>query len=101
MKRKTTSKVPESSRLPVPPEELRRRFPSVTEDELAAYVEVTQRIMSAPNRAAVVKEVLVHGRETQDKVAAGQPLDEAGRVAHLYLAAITKMQASTGSSGTH
>jgi hypothetical protein len=75
---------------PVDPERLRRQFPALTEAELAAYVTVTRSIMTADNRAAVLRGVITKGREAQDRGGALQGEEETLAVA--YLNALGKMQ---------
>ena len=87
---------------PVDPDRLRQEFPEVSAVELHAYLTVTQDIMTAANRATVLREVLERGRSAQDLVGRGEVLDEAHALASNYLAAIGKMQRSTaGSRTTH
>ena len=64
------------------PERLRRQFPALTDDDVAAYAEVTRRILAAPpaERARVTREVLQQARRGEDALAVR------------YLRAVEKMQ---------
>ena len=84
--------------LPVDPERLRRQFPELTAEDLAAYEAVTRRILSessADRRARLTRETLARGRQARDKQASGGALtkDEARDLG--YLQAVAKMQTST------
>lgn len=84
--------------LPVDPERLRREFPELTADDLAAYEEVTARILSETSpdkRARLTRETLARGRQARDKQAGGAALSNAEAVDLRYLEAVAKMQAST------
>jgi hypothetical protein len=76
--------------LPVDADRLRKEFPTLTEAELAAYVTVTRSIMTADNRAAVLRGVITRGREAQDR--GGTPKDEQDLLAVTYLEALSKIQ---------
>jgi hypothetical protein len=83
----------EAADIPVDADRLRKQFPALTEDELAAYVTVTRSIMTAENRAAVLRGVITRGREAQDR---GGPLkDEQDKLAVTYLDALSKIQGPT------
>lgn len=84
--------------LPVDPERLRRQFPELTAEDLAAYEAVTRRILSessADRRARLTRETLARGRQARDKQTSGGALtqDEARDLG--YLQAVAKMQTST------
>jgi hypothetical protein len=81
-------------RLPVDPERLRREFPALTSEDIAAYVEVTRRIMgAAPDaRGGVAREAVAGGRAARDKAARGHALDAAEALLLRYLDAVGKMQ---------
>ena len=84
--------------LPVDPERLRRQFPELTADDIAAYEEVTRRILGEPSsgrRARLTRDTLARGRQARDKQAAGAALTEAEALDLRYLQAVAKMQAST------
>ena len=82
--------------LPVDPARLKAQFPSLTDDDLQAYVEVTRRILTAAtpeDRAQITRETLTLGRGAREKQAAGQPVTAKEEAALRYLAAVDKMQA--------
>ena len=84
--------------LPVEPERLRRQFPELTAADLAAYAEVTRRILAEPSadqRSRLVRETLARGRRARDKRRAGAVLTAAEALDLRYLQAVEKMQAST------
>ena len=84
--------------LPVDPERLRRQFPELTAEDVAAYEGVTRRILTEPSpdqRARLVRDTLARGRQARDKQAAGAALTEAQALDLRYLQAVAKMQAST------
>ena len=88
--------------LPVDPERLRRQFPELTPEDVAAYEEVTRRILDAPSpdrRARLTRDTLGRGRQARDKQAAGATLTEAEMLDFRYLQAVAKMQASTVKRG--
>ena len=77
--------------LPVDPERLRRQFPDLTEDDVAAYVEVTRRILAEGDpsaRARTTREVLARARSAREAGAR----DDADRLALRYLSAVETMQ---------
>jgi hypothetical protein len=84
--------------LPVDPERLRRQFPDLTADDLAAYTEVTRRILgeaSPDKRARLLRDTLARGQQARDKRAAGAALTEGELLDLRYLQAVAKMQGST------
>jgi hypothetical protein len=82
--------------LPVDPDRLRREFPDLDDDDLAAYVEVTRRILGdQKSRARTTREVIERARGAEQKNAAGRPLTADDELAVRYLRAVTKMQRST------
>ena len=77
--------------LPVDPARLRARFPSLTDEDVEAYVAVTRRILAQGDpgrRAKVTREVLERARRARE---AG-PKDDDDRAALRYLDAVEKMQ---------
>jgi hypothetical protein len=87
--------------LPVDPERLRALFPSLTDDDLDAYAQVTRRVLADPlGKAPVMREVIATGAQARDKQAAGQPLSGPESLALRYLRAVQKMQAPLG-AGRH
>ena len=86
------------SSLPVDPERLRRQFPELTGEDVAAYEKVTRRILgerSPDQRARLTRDTLARGRQARDQQAAGAVLTEAQALDLRYLQAVAKMQAST------
>jgi hypothetical protein len=81
--------------LPVDPARLKAQFPSLTDDDLQAYVEVTRRILAnAPeDRARITRDTVTLGRAAREKQTGGQPLTAKEEGALRYLAAVDKMQA--------
>lgn len=72
--------------LPVDTARLRCEFPSLTDDDVQAYVAVTRRILAAPPelRGRVTREILEQGRLAQEE---GRDV-----LARHYLVAVKKMQ---------
>jgi hypothetical protein len=83
-----------SARLPVEPERLRREFPALTAEDVAAYVQVTRRILdaAADARPRVTRDALEGGRRAREKAARGEPLDAGEALLARYLDALAKMQ---------
>ncbi len=72
-------------------ERLRRQFPSLTDEDIDAYVAVTRRILSTldpADRARITRETLARGRAARD----APPRDDEERLAVRYVAAVEKMQ---------
>ena len=79
--------------LPVDPERLRRQFPALTDEDLAAYGEVTRRVLADPRaRGRVLADVLASAALAAQKEASGAALDEGERTALAYVRALRKMQ---------
>ena len=77
--------------LPVDPERLRARFPDLDDGDLAAYVEVTQRVLANPTRKGrLMAEILAEGRRVRGKARESLTADES--LALKYLIAVEKMQ---------
>ena len=77
--------------LPVDPERLRRQFPALTDDDLAAYVEVTTGVLADPRaKGQALRGVLAAGRAARSRPAG--ELTAAERLCVRYLAAVDKMQ---------
>jgi len=80
-------------KLPVEPERLRERFPSLTDGDVAAYVEVTRSLLAAPAvRGRRLAEVFAAAQRGREKEAASAPLGEDERRALAYVRALEKMQ---------
>ena len=78
-------------KLPVDPERLRLRFPSLTDEDLAAYAEVTARILADPG-GRVLGGILSAAQRAGEKAAAGAALEPEERSALAYAEALRKMQ---------
>ena len=80
-------------KLPVEPEQLRRRFPSLTDDDLAAYSEVTSVLLADPRaRGRRLGELLAAAQRGREKEAGSAPLEGEERLALAYVRALEKMQ---------
>jgi hypothetical protein len=80
-------------RLPVEPERLRRRYPSLSDEDLAAFAQVSARVLGAAGaRGRVLADVMSAAQRAAEKEAAGASLDAEERTALLYARALTKMQ---------
>jgi hypothetical protein len=80
-------------KLPVEPERLRRLFPSLTDEDLEAYSEVTRSLLAEPRaRGRRLAEVMAAADRGRAKEAGGQPLDDDERRAVAYARALGKMQ---------
>jgi hypothetical protein len=84
--------------LPVDLDRLRREFPDLTEQDVAAYVEVTRRILDSPaeRRGGVTRDTLAGARAARDKSGRGEPLTPGETRLARYLAAVEKMQRKGG-----
>jgi hypothetical protein len=81
--------------LPVDPARLRRQFPDLTDGDIAAFEEVTRRILDQPGpqaRARMTREIVSRGRQSRDREATGATLSADESLAARYLAAVEKMQ---------
>ena len=82
-------------RLPVDPERLRQSFPSLTDEDLAAYAGVTRALLADPaRRGRRLAEVLAAAQRGREKEAASAPLDDDERLGLAYVHALEKMQPS-------
>lgn len=85
-----------STRLPVEPERLKQQFPSLTDQDLEAYVEVTARVLGdAAARGRSMAALLATARAAREKQAGGRPITSDEVLALRYLVAVEKMQART------
>jgi len=83
-------------KLPVEPARLRGQFPSLTDEDLAAFVEVTRALLARPQtRGRRLAEVMAAADRAREKEAAATPLDGDERVALSYVRALAKMQGRT------
>ena len=81
--------------LPVDPARLRRQFPDLTDDDIAAFEEVTSRILGEDRpeaRARVTRDILAQGRRARDRAGAGETVSTEDALAARYVAAVEKMQ---------
>jgi hypothetical protein len=79
--------------LPVDPERLRRQFPALTDEDLAAFVEVTRRILADPRaRGRVLAETITLAQRAREKQAQDIALEPEEQLAVTYAGAIGKMQ---------
>jgi hypothetical protein len=79
--------------LPVDPGRLRQQFPSLTDDDLAAFEEVTRRILADPRaRGRVLAETITLAQRAREKQAQEIGLEPEERLALAYASAIAKMQ---------
>jgi hypothetical protein len=84
--------------LPVEPERLRRQFPSLTDEDLAAFDQVTRRILADPRqRGRVLAETMTLAQRAREKQAQEIALEPEERLALAYASAIGKMQGSGAS----
>ncbi len=80
-------------KLPVEPAELRRRFPSLTDDDLAAYSEVTSALLAEPSAGGRrLTTLLAAAQRGREKEAGSAPLDGEECLALAYVRALEKMQ---------
>jgi hypothetical protein len=80
-------------KLPVEPERLRSRFPSLTDEDVDAYVEVTRRVLADPgSRGRAMAEVMAAAQRAREREAGGAELAPDERLALRYLHAVGKMQ---------
>jgi hypothetical protein len=79
-------------KLPVSAERLRQQFPSLTDDDLEAYTEVTSRLLGQAKKGRALSDVMTTAVRAREKEAAGESLDAAESVALRYLRAMEKMQ---------
>jgi hypothetical protein len=80
-------------KLPVAPEQLRARFPSLTDDDLEAFKTVTERVLGdAPSRGRAIAEVMAAAQRAHEKDAAGLALADDELLALRYVRAVEKMQ---------
>jgi hypothetical protein len=80
-------------KLPVEPERLRERFPALTDEDLAAYAEVTRALLADPRtRGRRLAGILAAAQRGREKEAAAAPLEDEERLALAYVRALQKMQ---------
>ena len=80
--------------LPVDPARLRREFPDLTDGDIAAFEEVTRRILDEGKpeaRARLTRDIVARGRQAREREAAGTKLSPDESLAARYLAAVDKM----------
>jgi hypothetical protein len=82
--------------LPVDPERLRREFPTLSDQDLDAYVTVTTQVMGAgKDRPQLMRDILEGARAARERRQQGQALKDQEQLWVRYLDAVEKMQAST------
>ena len=82
----------------VNPERLKKEFPDLTQEDLDAYVQVTQRLLADPlKRVQVLEDVKAKAQAAQGKPEASLGADEA--LAARYMQAILKMQRKPPAKG--
>jgi hypothetical protein len=79
-------------KLPVPAERLRQQFPSLTDDDLEAYTEVTRRLLGQAKKGRALSDVMTTAVRAREKEAAGEALDATESLALRYVRAMEKMQ---------
>lgn len=80
-------------RLPVEAERLRREFPALSDEDLAAYEAVTRALLAHPSsRGRRLAEILAGADRARAKEAAGVALEEEEGQALAYARALAKMQ---------
>ena len=80
-------------KLPVEPERLKQSFPALTDEDLAAYSEVTRSLLADPrSRGRRLAEILSAAQRAREKEAAAAPPDPDERLCLAYLRALEKMQ---------
>jgi hypothetical protein len=80
-------------KLPVSAERLKQQFPSLTDDDLAAYTEVTTRLLGDTRKGRALSEVMMTAVRAREKEASGAALDPTESLCLRYLRALEKMQA--------
>ncbi len=79
--------------LPVDPERLRQQFPSLSDEDLAAFEEVTRRILADPRaRGRVLAETMTLAQRAREKQTLEIALEPEERLALAYATAIARMQ---------
>jgi hypothetical protein len=82
--------------LPVDGARLKAEFPDLSDEDLAAYVAVTRRVLGDPaSRATKMREVMGQARQAQQRALSGGALTDEDRLLVGYLSALAKMQRST------
>jgi hypothetical protein len=84
--------------LPVDPARLRKQFPDLDDGDMAAFEEVTRRILSEPRvaeRARLTRSFVAQGKTARERMGAGMTLSAEEFLAARYLTAVEKMQGRT------
>ena len=80
-------------KLPVAPERLRSRFPSLTDEDIEAYSAVTERVLAdARSRGLAMSGVMAAAQRAAEREAGGAELTDDERLALRYVRAVSKMQ---------
>ena len=77
---------------PVAAERLKKQFPNLTDDDLQAYTEVTQRLLGQAKKGRALSEIMTTAVRAREKEAAGETLAAEESLALRYLRAMEKMQ---------
>jgi hypothetical protein len=80
-------------KLPVPAERLKAQFPSLTDEDLQAYTEVTHRLLREAKKGQALSDIMTRAVRAREKEGAGETLDAEEALALRYLRAMEKMQA--------
>jgi hypothetical protein len=80
-------------KLPVEAKRLRQSFPSLTDEDLSAYEQVTRTLLADPRaRGPRLAEILASAQRGREKEAAAAPPEDDERLALAYVRALEKMQ---------
>ncbi len=82
-------------KLPVPADRLKVLFPSLTDDDLRAYTEITRRLLGEARKGRVLTEIMAAAQRAREKEGSGSAPDEEESLALRYLRAMDKMQERT------
>jgi hypothetical protein len=88
------------SRPPVDPARLKAQFPALTDEDVAAYLDVTKRVLADKDAAEDLPATLL-ARARALRASAEEARTDEDRRAVAYLAAVLKMQSSTVRRDTH
>ena len=80
-------------KLPVPPERLKQRYPSLDDGDLEAYAEVTRHLLTArQGKGRALAEVMAAAQRAREQESAGATPEAVDARALRYLRALEKMQ---------
>ena len=87
----------DSVSLPVDVERLRRQFPALTDEDVAAWETITRRVLADPRaRGSVLADVMSAAQRAREKQAAGLDLEAEEALGLSYVQALAKMQPGRG-----